>query len=397
MMELKAVSETSQAPPHVYRIEHIRLSEANPELLSNWDKFLARNPSDSPLHDRRMLDNLFAGQRSDVWVYFLYADNAIEGIAVLVLKQWPVKCQLGEVTLAALPLRRLCLLGGEAHFPPGAGPYELLFQDLLSRQDQYDALYLQDVLLDSALWEYVRTSPLVAASLTPYVPDPPAPRIRLHLTATFEEYMAAFSSKHRKNLRRAVQTLEKEGGVRVARYTNLHELDDLIGNAVAISKKTYQWNLLGLGLRGNIRERLEFFARQGWLRSYLLFARDTPVSFILGFQYGSHYFLDDMGYDPEWRDFSVGKILQLKVVEDLFAGNRPAVYDLGEYGPHKEEFGTGSFPQGKLFLFRRGAYPGLVRASHRCSNGLSAIASALLDRFELKKKVKKLIRSWKSL
>lgn len=396
MMELKAALETREAPHGVYRLDYFQLDQINPVLLRDWDEYLKRNPSNSPMHDRRMLDSLFAGQQSNVWVYFLYSGDSICGVATLVLKQWPVKCQLGEITLAALPVRRLCLLGRKAHFPEGKTPYELLFTDLLSRQNRFDALYLQDVDLESTLWEFARTSPLVNQSLTCYVPDTPAPRILLHLTPTFDEYLAEFSSKHRKNLRRAVQTLEKKGDVRCVRYTNVDQVDELLDNAVAISQKTYQWNLLGLGLRGDMRERFEFQARQGWLRSYLLFVNGAPVSFILGFQYGSHFFLDDMGYDPQWRDFSVGKILQLKVVEDLFAENRPEVYDLGEYGPHKEEFGTGSYPQGKMFLFRRGVYPGFVRTSHRISNGASTIASALLERFELKKRLKKLIRMRKS-
>src|SRR5207248_3167560 len=101
-----------------------------------------------------------------------------------------------------------------------------------------------------------------------------------------------------------------------------------------------------------------FWAANGWFRSYILLRSNQPCAFIVGYQYAGRYYLHDMGYDPALSEFSVGKFLQLEVVEDLFSHDRPVLYDLGEYGLHKAEFGNETYDQGKLLLFRRGAYTG---------------------------------------
>ena len=137
-------------------------------------------------------------------------------------------------------------------------------------------------------------------------------------------------------------------------------------------------------------------ARHGWMRSYLLVSNEQACAFVTGFQFGSRFYLDDMGYDPAWRDYSVGTVLQLLIIEDLFANQQPSVYDLGEYGPHKEEFGNDSYLQGKVLLFRRSAYTTLVRFGHaRCIEG-TRLASQFLDRWGLKQRMKKMVRMWSS-
>ena len=177
-------------------------------------------------------------------------------------------------------------------------------------------------------------------------------------------------------------------------FTRPDQVDAFIEQAVEISRKTYQWQLLGQGLRdaAKLRRHLLFLAEHGWLRSYLLVCKDKPCAFVTGFQYGSRYYLDDMGFDPEWRDYSVGTVLQVGIIEDLFQNNRPEVYDLGEFGIHKEEFATLSYLQGKVFLFRPGVYGSLVKTAHWLCNATTAGVSSVVDRFGLKKRLKKLIR-----
>jgi hypothetical protein len=188
------------------------------------------------------------------------------------------------------------------------------------------------------------------------------------------------------------------GEVRTIRFTRPDEVESFIEQAAAISKKTYQWQLLGEGLRPTekVKKHYAFLAENAWLRSYLLISRGTPCAFVTGYQYGSRFYLDDMGYDPDFREYSVGTVLQMGIVEDLFACHRPEVYDLGEYGPHKEEFATEQFNQGKVLLFRRGVYTSLVRAGHWGCNTSTAAVSVMLERLGLKKRLKKMIRMWSS-
>lgn len=383
----------------LYRLRRAPLNEVGPDLLREWSALLERDPSDAPMHDPEWLRERFGAEKGNVVVYFLYRGESLCGFAPFLAKRWPIKWQLGEITLAQLPLRRLCLLGRDAHFPADPAAYELLFREL-SRESDFDALFLEDIGLDSLLWKLVESDPRINKTFSRYVPNSPAPRVLLRCEGSFEDYMGRFSSKHRKNLRRMLRTFQDAvaGEDQPIRVERREEVDSFVDQAVAISRKTYQWSLLGLGLRepDDLKKYLSFLADRGWLRCYLLRSKDTPCAFIIGFQYGSRYYLDDMGYDPGWRDYSVGKVLQLKLIEDLFTYNRPEVYDLGEYGAHKDEFGTENYLQGKIFLFRRRAYTGLVRAGHRGCGAITQVSSTLLERFGWKSRLKKLIRMWSS-
>lgn len=389
-----------EAPAAAYRIDRVELRNAAPAVLREWKSFLQRTASRSPMHDPEWLQEHFGNEKGDVCLYFLYQDDSLCGLVPFFIRQWPVKCQIGEITLARLPLRRLCLLGGAIAFPDDPAAYELLFSELRSQEAYFDAIYLEDTPLDSYLWEFAENNPTVAERFSRYVPDAPAPRILLRLEGTFEDYMGKFSAKHRKNLKRTIRLFEEQapGEVRMARFTLPEEVDSFVDQATEISRKTYQWQLLGLGLRSpeEIKRYLAFMARQGWLRAYLLMRGNKACAFVIALQYGRRCYLNDMGYDPDWRDFSVGKILQLQIVEDLFHHDRPDVYDLGEYGPHKEELGTESYLQGKMLLFRRGLYPRLVQAGHRRCSATTTLASAFLERFGWKKRLKKIIRMWSS-
>jgi CelD/BcsL family acetyltransferase involved in cellulose biosynthesis len=128
------------------------------------------------------------------------------------------------------------------------------------------------------------------------------------------------------------------------------------------------------------------------MRSYLLFCGERACAFLVGFQYGGRYLLHDLGFDPDLAKYSVGTVLQLLTVEDLFSYNRPEIFDLQEYGRYKEELSTESHIQGKIFLFRRGLYPRVLRAGHRCCRLSTQLVSTALDRLNLKSKVKKAIR-----
>ena len=69
-----------------------------------------------------------------------------------------------------------------------------------------------------------------------------------------------------------------------------------------VSGKTYQYRLLGSGLR--TREALEDCYRAaaglGWFRSYVLYAHDKPVAFQVGDVYLRRFHAQEIGYDPDW-------------------------------------------------------------------------------------------------
>jgi hypothetical protein len=389
--------ESHKPAPEECSLVSTTLDAASPDLLAQWQTLGASNPS--PMHDPGWLKGYFEGQTSNLRLYSLFQSGALCGAAPFLKKDWPLKWHLGELCVGTFPLTRLRLLGGPPAFPESESACDLLFSRVLS-DGGFDALFLEEIPVDSFLWSYLHTSNLIRDSFSIYQPDPIAPHPVLRIEGTFEQYMGKFSSKHRNTLQRKIKKLRESplGEMRLARYESPAEVDTFLDQAVEISRKTYQWQLhqRGLSAIDLLRRRLRFASENGWMRCYLLFCGERAVAFIVGYQFEGTFLLDEIGHEPELSKYSPGSVLQLLCVQDLFGHNRARIFDLQDTGRYKEELSTESYMQGRVFLFRKGIYPGFLKAGHLTCSSISRFASSRLDRFGMKSKVKKLIRRFGS-
>jgi hypothetical protein len=381
-----------------YSLEVTTLGDAPASLLSEWQALQTDHFADSPMHDPEWLRGYFDGQENNVRVYSLYEGGRLCGFAPFLCKPWPVQWHLGELRVAQLPLTRLRLLGEGLAFPSDRAAYDLLFQRLTASAQGFDALYLEEVPVDSFLWKYLEESQLIRNSFLRYAPEKPSGHPLLRFEGGFEDYMGKFSSKHRKNLRREVKRMREgiAGPMTFTRYERPEEIALFLDLAVEVSRKTYQWTLHQRGLSATdlLRKRLLFAAEHGWMRSYLLFCAGAPVAFLLGYQYKGRYLFHEIGFDPEFAKYSAGTVLQLLAIEDMFDHDRPDFIDFGDYGNYKDMLSTESYEQGKLFLFRRSAYSSFVRAGHQSCQMTTRAAASFLERMQWKHRLKKLIRGW---
>ena len=152
-----------------------------------------------------------------------------------------------------------------------------------------------------------------------------------------------------------------------------------------VSSKTYQYLLLGSGLR--TRESLEqgyrAAAELGWFRSYVLFPNDKPVAFQVGDVYRRRYHAQEIGYDPEWARHHVGIFLHTEIITDLAAsGGAVTEFDFGNGDNlHKERLSTGERLEGYFYLmpshFRGSVMAHSMRATHAFSEALGAALGKL--------------------
>jgi CelD/BcsL family acetyltransferase involved in cellulose biosynthesis len=186
------------------------------------------------------------------------------------------------------------------------------------------------------------------------------------------------------------------GQMRLARFETPEEVSAFLEQAVKVSRKTYQWTLHQRGLSATdlLRRRLLFAAERGWMRSYLLHCGGNACAFLVGFQYRGRFLLDEIGFDPALAKYSVGTVLQLLTVEDLFNHNCPSIFDLQDYATYKEVLSTESYLQTKMFLFRRGAYSRFLRTGHHGCQLTTRTVSTVLDRLGWKSKIRKILRGW---
>jgi len=349
------------------------------------------------MHDPGWLKGYFEGQTSNLRLYSLFHSGSLCGVAPFLRRDWPLKWHLGELCVATFPLTRLRLLGGPLAFPDDETACDLLFSRVLS-DGGFDALFLDELPVDSFLWKYLWTSKFIRDSFLLYQPDAISPHPILNIEGTFDEYMSKFSAKHRKNLLRSIKKLRDGalGEMRFVRYESPDEVDAFLKPAVEISRKTYQWQLHQRGLSATdlLQKRLLFAAEHGWMRCYLLFCGERACAFVVGYQYGGTFLLDEIGHDPELSKYSVGTVIQILSVEDLFNYNRASIFDLQDYAWYKDTLSNHSYLQGRIFLFRRGLYCRFLRAGHLTCSLITRLVSSWLDRWGVKSKIRKAIRGF---
>lgn len=324
----------------------------------------------------------------------LYADKVLFGFAPVLLRNKPLRCFWGEIKMFSFPMRCLHLLAPPS-FPEDPEAYDLLFSALQELAPDIDAIYADTILVGSYFHKYLTAAKTFSRKLSFYAVGKTSEHFLIKLPESFDVYLKKFSSKTRNTLLRRIRKLEQDTTVRLCRVAAVEDIDEFVECAVQISKKTYQWNLLGLGLRqpDRLREELKFLAERGWLRSYLLRCGDTPSAFMLCHQYNDICYYFDVGHDPDWSSYAVGNVLQLLVIKDLCESMHPAVFDFGPgEGEHKRLFGTTSYVAMDAYLFRPKLYTFLARNLHRTNDQALDRLASFLDTIHLKRSIKKLIR-----
>jgi GNAT acetyltransferase-like protein len=384
------VAEAARAPAS-YSVRRIGLDEIErrvPPCETNEPRF--------PMQDPEWVKGYFADQLEKLSTYSVSGPGDSYGAATFVVLDWPLTWYLGEFAISELPLKRLLLLEGAIDMPDDAAAYDALFAELQSRSD-FGCIHFDAVPVESFLWNYLQSGDAVRQGFVAYQPVPQVRRPLLRFDGTFDSYLQKFGSKHRNTIRRKIKKLRESplGEMRLVRYETPEQVPEFLDRAVEISRKTYQWRLhqRGLSATEKLRRRLTFAAQHGWMRCYLLFCGTDAIAFLLGYQHDGRFLLDEIGHDPELSKYSAGTVLQYLVVEDLFAHDRPAIWDLQAYGEYKEVLSTESYLEGKMLLFKRGLYSRLLITGDRVFRTSSNAASRLLNRWNLKSKVRNVVRN----
>lgn len=163
-----------------------------------------------------------------------------------------------------------------------------------------------------------------------------------------------FFGKTNREIRRKTRILERAfpGQVSLKCFSQPDELDTGMRDALRVAGKTWQ-SYLYLGLTGSdqTRETYLFLAKQGWLRIYVFYIKDTPCAFLAGQRYDDTFYCQYAGYDPDYARFSVGCLLTARAFEQLAAAGVRHV-DLGEGGQeHNRRLGCQMSEEGTVHVY----------------------------------------------
>jgi hypothetical protein len=158
-----------------------------------------------------------------------------------------------------------------------------------------------------------------------------------------EAFLSSLGRSQRSKLRRKYKRVltSFSGRMQVRSFRTISDLEQAIPDMEQIACKSVK-RQLGYGFfdTRQAREQLRVEAARGWLRIYILYIEEKPVSFWKGTLYERCLQADHAGFDAAWSAFSPGIFLFLNILENLRDEDVKTV-DLGYgYGQLHQCFGN---------------------------------------------------------
>jgi CelD/BcsL family acetyltransferase involved in cellulose biosynthesis len=120
---------------------------------------------------------------------------------------------------------------------------------------------------------------------------------------------------------------------------------------------------------------------------------DEPIAFVVGTQESGVYHYEHPAYDPSWGAYNPGTVLLHRMLEDLFAYDRPAQLDFGPgENEYKRLYSNRAEDAASVLVVRRSARMAPLFALHVACAEAGRLARRALDRFEVRERVRHLLR-----
>jgi hypothetical protein len=176
----------------------------------------------------------------------------------------------------------------------------------------------------------------------------------LTLRAQGKNCPSVFTGKAQREVRRKTRILDSAfpDKVQLKCFSHPEELDMGLRDALRVAGTTWQYHLgEGLAHAPQAQVNFEFFARQGWLRIYILYIKESPCAYLVGQLYNHAFYCQHAGFNPNFAHFSVGSVLTARAFEELAAAGVRQV-DLGEGGQeHNRRLGCEKSEEGTVHIY----------------------------------------------
>ncbi len=352
-------------------------------------------------HDLTWLIDGGIGQGSRLSAFVCRQGDDVVGFVPIRQAAAKLTLRVGHLGLLPVATERVSIIGCPLFAQKARGCEAeltaLLLRELAGRLPPRAVIFAYGVRSDAALFDLMGQRRLDARGFHIVPQGPIYQRRFIRRTAGYDAYIAGLGPKTRENLRRQQRRLQAAcgGGVTLRRYTSPADLEPFLEAATAVSRLTYQWRIYGSGLsnRAVIETRLQIAARNGWFCSYVLFNGDRPLAFMMGLRHGISYRSQEIGYDPEWRHYSVGNVLHCLVVKDLFEtfGDVQEFDFLFGDGTHKRQLSNASRDEGNFYVIPNTLWGWIASAVVRLDNAATRL-NAAFEGSRLKTRIRQLLR-----
>lgn len=201
----------------------------------------------------------------------------------------------------------------------------------------------------------IESSPLLKAIpqelsvLRPRLFSSPNRHWKMNVPASLEDFLKRLNSKHRYNIRRERRLFEERFGrnTKFLCFTREDSVDALTEDIEHVASGSYH-RRFGFGFVKNDEtlERMRLEARQGRLRTYVLYIAGISVAFWQGTTINGTLYLGSTAYDSRLRDYTPGKLVLQYMLDDLSMNSDIREVDFG-FGDadYKKQFGDCSWEE----------------------------------------------------
>ena len=215
------------------------------------------------------------------------------------------------------------------------------------------------------------------------------------LPASFDNFFRGLSRKSRRDVQRHARMLERDfpGRARLQSVRSECDVEEFARKADEISQKTYL-RAIGAGFINNLetREMLRAAAQKAALRACLLYIGDRPVAFAGGIIVNRTLYAMFTGYDPGFKQYSLGIQTMIALIKDLFEpGECPLRVDAGHGDhPYKRALFQSSWEERPVWIFAPTAKGISLSVFKLVSTLLSSFAARLLAKSHHLRRIKKI-------
>jgi CelD/BcsL family acetyltransferase involved in cellulose biosynthesis len=293
---------------------------------------------------------------------------AIAGVIPLRVRRVPLTFHIQRCVLWEFGLRGVQIIGGVPRIPDDPALFDLLFNTLDEMFPTCNVVALEYVPTESLLWDYLNQSKYINDNFITYSWNGINNYHAIELPDTFEEYLAQYKPRYRRNIKRQIRLLRELGGGRL----ELRKIDarDQIVDLLAFVR-ALDWP--GEHLREMPLRYGEFtsLAERGLFLAYLLFCGEIPCAAVIGAMYKNTYRIEPIARNRSFDRFSPGTTILQLLIEDLIRGGRVARVELGVGWPRYRHSATNvTWPCASVYLLRKTLTNRLLKVSHETFRSL---------------------------
>jgi len=250
----------------------------------------------------------------ELWLVTAWISNELVGVAPLMLE---IRRKYG------LRVRVLCSLGTPDIDVGGiivrdGNPqiYAALFDHLIAQKTLWDILELNEFMLDGPEIDQL-ISTFRNAGFAKHQKN--SRHFYLPIQGDWQNFMGRLSQNLRGDLRRKIRRIEKRSRLTFNRQVGCEvSWQDILTIFEINTHGRYPHVYRSEEERLFHRELLELMFNKGWLDVFLLYLDDQPVAYRYGFTYNNKFEDWRNGFNTQFSELSVGKVLLMMAIEDCF-------------------------------------------------------------------------------